>query len=520
MVGVDVDVRAAAEVGRAVGPEPEDVVLDHRAGRGAGVGDAVVAAGQAVAGGRCADDDVVAADADALVDAGAERAVRVQPDPVGGELRAVLPGDDRGGEIVDREPARAGRIADRLGLVGELEPDAAEGAVREPDDRHAGVARLRGRVDEQRIGDRRQVGGQLDQVDRVAVEVGRAMPAAAGEGLAAVDREVDRVVPGQRVGVEDRLPERTGPGVGCGRHGERVHQAGPVPLARCGDRERRFDRAEAVLQRPVAAECIGPGVVGAGGEIGPGERGEVGEQTAAVGRGGQVAAVEQQVGPVGERRIPGSDLVGPLGQRRPVDPAVPELHRPLGRMRKDVHRIDRLRLRRERLPDPLQPIAGTGQQNDRPLDRRIAPRPQVREQPVQIGQAGVDEDQLAANGDVARCGVARCSFARRGFARCGFARCGFGQSGRVERRRRDGRVGCGERGGRIERKRRTGRHATGRPIRISFRPGGVLPRQKRGELRIGQRERLGRDRCGECVGGCSARFDPAAWRLVRCAGFG
>ena len=290
--------------------------------------------------------------------------------------------------------------------------------MRETDRRPRGVAVLGGAVDQQGIGDRRQVAGQLDRPGRLAEEASGPISLAEAEG------EVDDVVADQRVGVDDGLPQRAGSGIGRRRHGEGVHQAGPLDLPGAADGEGGVDLSDAVLQRPVAAERGRSGVVGAGGEIGPGEPGEAGEQMPALVGRGQVAAVEQQVGPVGQRVVPGRDLAGAGGERVGVDPVAAELHCAIGRVRKDVHRVDRLTLGGQRLPDRRQPVARRRQQDDLAFDRRVFAGPEVRKQRVEIGQAGVDEDQLTADGVVGRrVGVGRIVFRRVGRRRAGLSRC-------------------------------------------------------------------------------------------------
>ena len=94
-----------------------------------------------------------------------------------------------------------------------VSPSPAAGlAAAELDQRRAGVARLGEAVDQHRPGDRRQGGERGDRLHALARD---------GE----VDRDGLRAW--SAVGVEDRLPERAGAGVGRGGH--REESVGDVP---------------------------------------------------------------------------------------------------------------------------------------------------------------------------------------------------------------------------------------------------------------------------------------------------
>ena len=172
-----------------------------------------------------------------------------------------------------------------------------------------------------------------------------------------------------------------------GRGGEDV---GVGVAAGLGDRQAGLDRALGVLQLPVAAPAGGPGVVVTAGHVSPGEGGERVEQVAAVGRGGHVAAVDQQVGFGGEGGVPAGHFGGRPAQRAGSQPAIAQPDRARLAVREDVDG-GQAGLAVERFGELRQPVA-VGVENEHVVLHALVG--QMREQSVGIFNGRVDDDQF------------------------------------------------------------------------------------------------------------------------------
>ena len=84
----------------------------------------------------------------------------------------------------------------------------------------------------------------------------------------ASDIEDDRVITGQRIGIEKRLPQRAPPAVVGIGHCECVHQPQPVRLQGGTDDDLGFDLPNLILEGPVSTQRGGTDGGGTGRDIG------------------------------------------------------------------------------------------------------------------------------------------------------------------------------------------------------------------------------------------------------------
>jgi len=147
--------------------------------------------------------------------------------------------------------------------------------------------------------------------------------------------------------------------------------------------------AGGVLQDPVPAEGRGAGRVGARGHVRPGEPGDVGDELPAAGGGGEVAAVEQQVGPGVEGRAPRPQLAGVGPERLRREPVGAEVKPARGGVRDEADGVEAVPLPEDRghLRD-----APAGQFDH--LDRPAGRGEQVAGEGVAVRHIEVDQHQL------------------------------------------------------------------------------------------------------------------------------
>ena len=199
------------------------------------------------------------------------------------------------------------------------------------------------------------------------------------DAVAAVGR--DQAGDRRRVAVHDIQRVRDGDG------GE---DAVPVGL-RQGD---RFDVAEMILERPVAAERRGPGEIRAGRDVVAGPGVDLGEQRLAGGVGRQVAAVEQQIAMRDEGVAPMPDLIFMAQGRGRVEREVAEADHPSGAVRNDVDRVEIAPLRQGRTDD-RHAVFIRMDVDDVVAD--IIPARQIGDKLLVIGHRRIDEDQVVAD---------------------------------------------------------------------------------------------------------------------------
>jgi len=190
----------------------------------------------------------------------------------------------------------------------------------------------------------------------------------------------------------------------------------PLRLFLDAGRQHRLDRARAVFQRPVATARSGTGEVGAGRNVGAGQRRQVLHQLPAGGALRHVAAVKQQVGVSGQCLAPAGDLTGALHQRVGIQHRAAKLQMAVAAVAEHMHGAD-VAAPGERLAHQGQAVGAGVDGHDLDAAPGGLLHQQVGGQRVGVGQAGVDEGDLGAlRGGLRRC---RCSRGRqRGLVRC------------------------------------------------------------------------------------------------------
>ena len=106
------------------------------------------------------------------------------------------------------------------------------------------------------------------------------------------------------------------------------------------DHHGRLDRADLILQVPVAPEQLGPSLVQACRDVGAGQQRQFIDQALALGAGSQITAIEHQVGVRGQRFGPAGHLRRMLGERRGIQPGVAKGQALVVAVTEDVNRPD------------------------------------------------------------------------------------------------------------------------------------------------------------------------------------
>ena len=245
-----------------------------------------------------------------------------------GDVRSYEISDDRVGVGLNDDAAVAEALDDQTpdGAPGTTGPERQArhrtgAAAVEHDKRRSSVARLGPAIDRDGAGEGWQRRRQVDRVRTGAAEIER-----------------DRVGARIGIGVDDRLAQRT-----CTRIvgvGDGVQRQGAVPslLGCVGDHDAGFDRAGVQFEGPVAAQSRAAGPVGACGDVGTRQRGERVDQRASLGCGGNVAAVDQQVGIGRQCLAPAFDQQRAARERFGIERAVAQTDRAVRAFGQDVDR--------------------------------------------------------------------------------------------------------------------------------------------------------------------------------------
>ena len=204
-------------------------------------------------------------------------------------------------------------------------------------------------------------------------------------------KQLDRVGAGVEIGLRDCPAQRADGAVGLGRvGGVSGHQALPVRLLSHAGCQRGLDGAGLHLQRPVAPARGRAGGVGAGRDIGAGQRCQVAHQALPERRLRQVAAVQQDVGVGAQRSAPGRHLACALQQGIGIQPRATQLHDAVAAMRQHVNGGDVVAPRQGGTDHRQTILPGfNGDDLDRPSRSRL--RAQVGQQGGAVGQRGIDE---------------------------------------------------------------------------------------------------------------------------------
>ena len=184
---------------------------------------------------------------------------------------------------------------------------------------------------------------------------------------------------------------------GRGRVYGNVQQMPPVVLSVLTERDLRFDLPRRVFQVPVCSKDGVTGVVVTGGHIGLSQCTDRIDQLLPIGTGGQITAVEQQVGIGRECIRPAGDLSGVAAQVVLSQPCRAELDRGVGAVRHNMHGID-ASAPSQRFGDLLDAVTRVLQQHDFEFTRGIVVRPQVIQKLLVVVDARVDKDEFLADG--------------------------------------------------------------------------------------------------------------------------
>ena len=182
---------------------------------------------------------------------------------------------------------------------------------------------------------------------------------------------------------------RAGAGVIDG-YGQNV---GPGRASLLAEGNFALDTSRVVLELPVAAEQRMPRRVSARRDVGTGQGPQRVDQRAAVDAGGQVAAVQHEVGVRGERIHPARDLVRVAFHAVQAELAVADLEARVIAVRNEVNGV-KIMVTGEHLADLLDAVA-IGVQHDY-VERTAfrAPREKVVDERLIIRDVGIDDDQL------------------------------------------------------------------------------------------------------------------------------
>ena len=243
-----------------------------------------------------------------------------------------------------------------------------------------------------RAGQRQRTAGVGAGVDRrAAIEVDRQRAVVDGERYrtqVAVDIRHRQAGDRQRHVFGGRLR----PGHGVDRRDVAVEQALPARGIAAGEQRARLDGAGGELERPVATDGGAAGRIVARRDVGTGQRCQPLEQRDARGIRCQAAAVQQQVGLLGERAAPGADRLVRGVERGCID--APPAQRQLAGLAvgEHVHRAHVVH-RRQRLADLREAVA-VGIEQDDPQARLRTLRGDRVDQGLRVGHAGIDHHQL------------------------------------------------------------------------------------------------------------------------------
>ncbi len=138
----------------------------------------------------------------------------------------------------------------------------------------------------------------------------------------------------------------------------------PALLGRRAEGNRGLDVARRVLEIPVAAQGGRTGEIRARRHVGAGERGEGVDQCLPFAAGGQVAAVDEEVGVVRQRTPPAGQGFGALRQALQAEPGAAQLNALVSSVRDQVNGVEVVVVGGEDLSDLLDAVAVGVEQPD------------------------------------------------------------------------------------------------------------------------------------------------------------
>ena len=307
------------------------------------------------------------------------RAGRIDSDIIGDErVAAGICQQDSGiGETIDDQATNRAAVAPHAQGESAGRPGADPVEFDDWGPREVGVGRA---VDHHGVGDCGE--GRL-HVDRVHAPSG--------------DVERDRIEPTQCIRLVDRPAEcADGAIVQRARDRECIQQPLPVGDDGVAEGNAGLHSAEGKFQVPVGLVVGVSRVVGAGGDVCAGSGCNLAQQRPSRCCGGEIAAVEQEVGLGIECEGPGLDQRAVLLERGRIKPCPTEFDGPIGPVGDEVHRVESVgRVAGESFGNLLDPVEIRIQDDVLERPSRVVVEIEVRQQLIEVLDIGVEEDKFA-----------------------------------------------------------------------------------------------------------------------------